>query len=265
MSVINTVCFDVGGTLIDDPFQDVIKIFREECRGGFHGLPKDQDDLDAFFAYWRKDNAEFDFPFASHFIQEEVWLIRALMQLNLRNKSLACEAIPIVAPRLLKRYRELAREHIAQQPQLPLLQDTLGWLRDRPVETVAASNDREFATSAMLSWSGLLPHFDHVFTSEGLSRNYLRAEKPAPEFFNAVLSELGPLSTNLATAVYVGDSEARDILPPRALGFTTVRYFNAFARKDLTWLDSSETTVADYAYSSFDELRKIMEKVLGHL
>jgi FMN phosphatase YigB (HAD superfamily) len=258
----NLILFDLGGTLIDDPFEEVLHMLYAECLEGCHSLSLEKNDLADFFNYWREENLKTDYPFASHFLQEETWPIRGLMRLNrARGVPLAAE-IPLLSLTILKRYRELARLQISVQPQLPLLKEIFTWLKRVGAVIGVASNDREFATKTMLVWADLAEYLDWVFTSEELSKKYPKAEKPAPEFFRAIFAEIKRPLSEWDHVVYVGDSEKNDILPARSLGICTVRYLNKRTPLDTLWIDSTVESVADYQCSDRKQLLSIFRKIL---
>lgn len=258
----NLIIFDLGGTLIDDPFDVVLHILYAECLKGCHYWPLEKDDLADFFNYWREENMKIDYPFASHFLQEEIWPIRSLMRLNRARGVPPAGDIPLISLTILKMYRELARIQISTQSQLPLLREIFTWLKRVGAFIGVASNDREFATRTMLIWAGLAEFPDWVFTSEGLSKKYSKAEKPAPEFFRAIFDEIKQPLSEWDHVVYVGDSEKNDILPARSLGLYTVRYLNKRTSQNTLWIDSTMKSVADYQSSDRKQLLSIFRKIL---
>lgn len=258
----NLIIFDLGGTLIDDPFEEVLHMLYAECLEGCHYWSLGKDDLTDFFSYWREENLKTDYPFASHFLQEETWTIRGLMHLNRARGVPPAAEIPVLSLTILKRYRELARVQISAQPQLPLLREIFTWLKRVGAFVGVASNDREFATKTMLIWAGLAEFPDWVFTSEGLSKKYPKAEKPAPEFFRAIFDEIKRPLSEWDHVVYVGDSEKKDILPALSLGLCTVWYLNKRTLQNTLWIDSTAESVADYQCSDRKQLLSIFRKIL---
>jgi FMN phosphatase YigB (HAD superfamily) len=258
------VLFDNGGTLTDDPFEEALALLRRErALAGVDALPERL--VDPFLAAWSEENDSYSFPFASHFLQEETWIGRALLRLGDSEGAPDPGDVPDLAPRILRRYRAAARRIVAAQPQLPALRRLLEALKTRGCLVAVASNDRTFATRALMAWTGYAPFLDAVLVSEEMSTPGERIEKPDPRFFAKAierLEERGPAPTRL---IYVGDSEANDVAAPKALGFTTVRYINPKNPKSRTWLDHSQTTAADYAYRSVDELPALFGAILDEL
>ena len=168
-----------------------------------------------FLEDWARVNNELNFPFAAHFLQEEAFIWQAILGRIEDVEPAARADLPLVLAELLLAYRSLARRAIAEQAHLPALRAMLADLTGRGVVLGVASNDREYATRALLAWSGLAPSFRFVFTSEGLSRRYEGAEKPSPVFFEAVKREAG-IAPGQDRCYYVGDDEKRDVETPRA-------------------------------------------------
>lgn len=253
-----TFIFDLGDTLIDDPFETVLGDpgLRQDLRRR-HEFLAEETVCDAFLANWRIANREIDFPFASHFAQEEPWI-----QAALRAAVPALKDPASVGPDLLSLYRARVADVVARQTQLPVLRDVMQWLRATGAAVWVASNDRAFATPSLLAWAGLDVYVDRIFVSESLSRTYPKAEKPNFEYFKAIVSAGGLDEANLARAVHIGDSELRDIAPARALGMTTVRYRAPTAGRAATWRDNAEVTAAHYAYSDRTLLKPILAQIL---
>lgn len=260
------VLFDNGGTLTDDPFEDAIAMLRQEhalADLDASGLPRGLSDR--FLELWSEENDTHSFPFASHFIQEETWIVRALLRLATAEGAPDPADVPELAPRILGRYRAAVRGIVRRQPQVGPVMTVLRALKERGCTVGVASNDRTFATRALMAWTGYALYLDFVLVSEELSTASERIEKPEPRFFAKALERLGERGMAPSRLVYVGDSEANDIAAPRALGFTTVRYINANNPKSRSWLDHSQTTAADYAYRSVDELPALFDRILSDL
>src|SRR6267154_827680 len=61
--------FDLGGTLINDPFADALAILRKSTRPYDVGLPGFAEEaFDLFLETWTRENALYNFPLASHFL-----------------------------------------------------------------------------------------------------------------------------------------------------------------------------------------------------
>ncbi len=260
------VLFDNGGTLTDDPFEDAIALLGQgDALADLEAAGLPRASCGRFLELWSEENDTHSFAFASHFIQEETWIVRALLRLAGAEGAPDPADVPELAPRILRRYRAAVRRIVGRQPQVGPLIAVLRHLKERGCTVGVASNDRTFATRALMAWTGYAPYLDFVLVSEELSTASERIEKPDPRFFAKALERLGERGIAPSRLVYVGNSEANDIAAPRALGFTTVRYINANNPKSRSWLDHCQTTAADYAYRSVDELPALFDKVLGDL
>jgi FMN phosphatase YigB (HAD superfamily) len=211
---------------------------------------------------WKEENSTFDFPFASHFLQEEVWLIRAALRINDLNGLATRSNLPTMIPTILGRYRALAKQNIARQSHLDILRSAIKALRQEGHCVGVASNDREFATRAMLTWAGLDLHLSFVFTSEGLSQKFPAAEKPAPEFFRAIETELRQINKLTEPIVYVGDSEMNDIIPSLGVGWIPVRFFNPSHIETAPWVATYNTTVAPVSFRRFEAFLDVLRSVV---
>lgn len=258
------VLFDNGGTLTDDPFEDAIALLRREhalAGLGPSGLSPALGDR--FLELWSEENNTHSFPFASHFIQEETWITRALLRLCDSEGAPDPGDVPDLAPRILRRYRAAVRRIVGRQPQVAPLIAVLQKLKAKGCAVGVASNDRAFATRALMAWTGYAPYLDFVLVSEELSTPGARIEKPDPRFFAKALETLRDRGMSPSRLIYVGDSETNDIAAPRSLGFVTVRYINPNNPKSRSWLDHSQTTAADYAYRSVEELPALFDAILN--
>lgn len=258
------VLFDLGGTLIFDPFPEVLSRLERDLRAGRIRSPFPANRIGMFLDDWATVNNEVNFPFAAHFLQEEVFIWQTILR-RIENVDPAVRAdLPLVIVELLVAYRSLAREVVAGQPHLGMLRKILAGLTDRGVTLGVTSNDREYATRALLAWAGLAPFFRFVFTSEGLSQRQDGAEKPSPVFFDAVKREARLASmTGQAPCpcYYVGDDEKRDVETPRACGFTTIRLL-VEAGSAKSWVDDPPRSAADHVVRSLDELAHLFQRIL---
>ena len=254
------VLFDLGGTLIFDPFPEVLSRLEQDLGAGRIRSPFRANRIGMFLDDWATVNNEVNFPFAAHFLQEEVFIWQTILR-RIEDVDPSVRAdLPLLIAELLLAYRSLAREVVAEQSHLGMLRKMLTGLTDRGVILGVASNDREYATRALLAWAGLAPFFRFVFTSEGLSRRYVGAEKPSPVFFEAVKREVG-LASGHAQCYYIGDDEKRDVEAPRACGVTTIRLLMEAASAK-SWVDDPPRSAADHVVRSLDELAHLFRRIL---
>ena len=255
------VLFDLGGTLMFDPFPEVLSRLERAMRAGHTPSPFPAGAIAAFMAEWTGVNNRMNFPFAAHFLQEEVFIWQAILRRIDDVDPSARADLPIMIGELLVAYRQVARQVIGEQGHLVTLREMLSGLAERGVTLGVASNDREYATQALLAWTGLAPFFRFVFTSEGLSQRYDGAEKPSPVFFDAVRREVGAAADHDAGCYYIGDDEKRDVETPRACGFTTIRLLTAVDPAK-TWVDNPARSSADHVARSVDDLNALLERIL---
>jgi FMN phosphatase YigB (HAD superfamily) len=257
--------FDLGGTLINDPFTDTLTVLRKSTRPHDVGLPElPEGTFDLFLEEWAKENASYNFPLASHFLQEEIWIIRALGRLSGRDLVRPAE-ISTAAPLLLARYRLYVKEVVASQKQLPAIRAALKILQDDNLTVGVASNDRQFATQSMLAWSQLDSYFKWIFTSEGLSTPENPIEKPQALFFKSLEEKITRTQGPIQKKIYIGDNERNDVEAPKRLGYITVRFKNSSNPKNTTWLDDRAVTQASYCYSSAEELPDLIRIIIRDL
>jgi FMN phosphatase YigB (HAD superfamily) len=258
--------FDCGGTIINDPFPTGLERLLENLPADAPDVIKRREVLTALVEAWKVENANFSFPLASHFLQEEIWIVRALNRLAAVG-LVAVPDIPLIAPVLLGAYRRSARQAIVEQPQLPGMRASLEWLRRQQYAVGVASNDRHFATRTMLAWAGLEGYMDWIFTSDGFSDGDNIIEKPSAAFFERAEAEIFEKFSRqtITHKIYIGDNERNDVECPMRLGYTTVRFINRNNPKDATWLDHREKTSAPYWYDDPDGLRPLLETIANNV
>lgn len=244
--------------MIDDPFDDIVTApeFVELVQDAVPQL-RHAGDCANFVERWRDANRKIDFRFASHFAQEEVWIQKALHDIGTDDRALLVSSVSILGI-----YRSRLSAAISSQRSLPIVRQTLQWLRSLGVQVHLASNDRRFATPAFVRWAGLDPFVDRIFVSEELCESVPRAEKPNAEFFLALLDELGVRQSEFHCVAYVGDSERNDIEPALKLGLVAVRYINPKSDQSKIWLDSDKVTKARYVYGHPIQLKDLLGRML---
>ena len=86
-------------------------------------------------------------------------------------------------------------------------------------------------------------YFERIFISEEIG-----SSKPAPEFFSHVLATLGMQPDD---CIVIGDSESSDIQGAVNAGIDSI-YIN---------FNGIRSSMASYSVSSFDELRKLIDRI----
>ncbi len=261
----NIVLFDLGGTLVDDPFQDTLRLLQQSWLvGGQIGRIFSTLSAQEFVNAWQIENDTYNFPLASHFLQEEIWINRAFHRIG-RNQSVQWDIIPVTAAQLLAQYRDVARQVIASQPQLSYIRRALEILRANDFMLGVASNDKETSARAMLCWAGLDRYFQWIFTSEGFSTPLEPIEKPNKLFFTKIDQALDRSGATFKHKIFVGDNERNDIERPNSLGYIAVRYINRNARATASWLDPRTTTQASYKYDHPNQLIELFSTIMRDL
>lgn len=249
--------FDVGGTLIFDPFEGAIAClaqppYRERLLQGLR-----EHDVNGFMDRWRNENSNTNFQFASHFLQEEIWIARAALPGFDTSSVRSNKDFPTWLSETLALYRSIALKLISQQPHLPDVRRALTAAKARGYRLSVASNDRHFATAAMLAAANLDEFFDHMATSEMLSGAISGAEKPSPLFFEAFQLATG-LRFSRTNTFYIGDDETRDIQSTSGLPMRNCRFLGNRSQST-GWLDNSQTTRADSSFEHYSEFLMLIE------
>jgi HAD superfamily hydrolase (TIGR01549 family) len=244
---IDAMVADYGNTLVLDPF---LRILRTRS-GEFQKLL----DVEGYGVSWQriaqlwtKKNCEINYPFISHFYQEE-----AIVKLVLRDAGvMADKDVGKTSSNLLEEYRRGFREILARDKRRIEVAQTLDFLRNKHVKLAVASNEKQSALELGLTYYGIRDFFDSVLSSETIG-----VEKPDVRFFSYVLETVG---SRPETTIYVGDDPARDIVPAKKIGMTTVLYIPP--RKypgTASWrnCDYSRSN-PDYIIRKFSELKQLV-------
>ena len=130
------IVVDQGNTLIMDPFLKVLDLqkskFREICRQ--YGVESAAVSLGQA---WENANREVDYPFCTHFTQEEPIIQLALRKLNIEEDTAA-----IMGPDLLREYRCGLKKIIVRDPRTREVKTTLESLAAEGKKLGIFSNDR---------------------------------------------------------------------------------------------------------------------------
>jgi len=96
---------------------------------------------------------------------------------------------------------------------------------------------------------GVVPHLDAdaIFISDEIG-----ISKPNPKLYETALTRMGLQASEV---MYVGDSPAHDIAPPKSLGMITT-----WARRASKWTPADESERATHEVDDFDELRTILRE-----
>jgi HAD superfamily hydrolase (TIGR01549 family) len=217
------VVFDQGNTLIMDPFLKVMdlqkSIFQEVCRG--NGVNVNVFDLEEA---WKNANREVDYPFCTHFTQEE-----PVIQFALRNLSVPEDTAAILGPDLLREYRNGLKKVIVGDPLTKEVKSTLESLAAGGKKLGVFSNDRIIGLGLLLRTMGIRSLFQYIETSEEIG-----IEKPDPRVFERMIKFF---QTDPQNITYVGDDPIRDIDPAKSLGLKAILYKVDPEQYTVSWRD----------------------------
>lgn len=210
------MAFDYGNTLVMDPFEEVVDVIKAPVRDLLIRVqPKD-----AFYPYnedeikaaWLQANNKINFPYASHFHQEE-----PIIQAFLNDLHIPAVYSAIMAPQILNIYRQqLERKLKTDIKTSEEIRKAFEALVSKGKKIVVISNDRAFAPRSALSWLGVDDLVSEFITSEELG-----IEKPNPAVFEETAKRL---NITLDKMVYVGDDPVRDIEAPKKIGMPAVLF-----------------------------------------
>lgn len=205
------VLFDVGGTLVANPFDQATQILVHELVAArIVQQERAKESMDCL----RRADAQLDSPVFSHFLGEPAILGRAF-------ELAGVPADNDLISSSLRTYREAVRRLYTESHELKALPDSelrklLARLRAMGLALGIVSNERasspEFYCEVMGISSG---SFDVIVTSESFDG----IGKPDPRIF---LHALDKLAVAPQEAVYVGDSIEIDVVPCKALGIMTI-------------------------------------------
>ena len=210
MSKIKTqaIIFDQGNTLLMDPFTEVLKLkantFRDIIKQ--YGL---QIATKEIIYFWTKSNKEVNYPYISHFTQEE-----PIIKQTLKFLKIPLDISNSLAPKLLEEYRNGLKELIRKDQRTKEVKELLKKLKAKNKRLGVFSNDRISGLDMNLRYMGIKSYFEYIETSESIG-----IEKPDARVFDHILNyfKLPP-----SQVTYVGDETLRDIDPAKQKGLNAV-------------------------------------------
>ncbi|MBN2330832.1 MAG: HAD family hydrolase [Candidatus Aenigmarchaeota archaeon] len=207
---VDGIAFDVGNTLITDPFDRVLKMKAFELKRAFSqaGYTFSAGEItDA----WSEANKRVNYPFISHFYQEP-GILRYCMDLL---KVSGHERQDVIT-QLIIIYRSGLKPVITTDRQIKGVKKAIAELGAMGKRLIVFGNGRQRDTELCLSWTGLRSHFGTVTSSEKLG-----IEKPDPRVFSYILKALG---TDPGRSMYVGDEPLNDICPAKRAGMLAIQF-----------------------------------------
>ena len=242
----NAMVVDYGNTLVLDPFLRILKTrssrFQKllDARGYGTRWPE-------IAKLWIEKNEEINFPFISHFYQEEAIVEQTLLSAGIANSK----DVAIISSGLLREYRQAFKEVLTKDKRRIKVAQTLDFLKNKNVKLAVVSNERQAALDLALRFYGIRPFFDSVLSSETIC-----IEKPDARIFSRVLEILMSRPEN---AVYVGDDLERDIIPAKKIGMTAVLYIppRKYSLKTSWRSCDYSNSNPDFIIKRFSELKQL--------
>lgn len=204
------IIFDMGNTLILDPFESVIN----KQAANFERIFKKYDisiNKQEIISEWTKSNNNINYPYISHFSQEE-----PIIQDFLRRLKIPPDIAATLGPELLIEYRIGLKEVIESDGRVEEVRNTLIKLRKMGKKLGVFSNDRIIGLKVILKYMNIEELFEYIYASESIG-----IEKPHPLVFDHILCHLR-LPPHQVT--YVGDDPVRDIDAAKARGLNAILY-----------------------------------------
>jgi HAD superfamily hydrolase (TIGR01549 family) len=243
----SSVVFDWGNVLVFDPFGDLLPQVSQKAVDVAKASFNFELNQNAFANAWSKANSELNFPYASHFSQEE-----PLIQAGLKDANVPAEIRALLAPIILVSYRQCFKELLEKDPRKQELRQTLEELRNRGKHLAVLSNDRSFTPRSTLKWLGVVDLFDHFLTSEEI-----KIEKPDPRVFEVAAEHFGKPVSDI---IYVGDDPVRDVVCAHQAGVKSILYVPPEKyRSSTSWRDYSvQPDKPDAVVGEFSELLQVI-------
>ena len=237
MSALSAVLFDIDDTLFGTTeFAGRARknAVRAMCEAGLD-LPI--EDVERELA---EVIAEFSSNYSRHFD-------KLLVRLGQPLRDDASAAIVVAAG--VSAYHDTKFREIAPFPDvIPLLSD----LKAAGLRTGIVTHGWTDKQAEKLVRIGVVPHLDAdaIFISDEIG-----ISKPNPKLYETALARMG---LEAHEVMYVGDSPAHDIAPPKSLGMVT-----AWASRASKWTPSGKSEEADHTIADFEELRAILREQYG--
>jgi HAD superfamily hydrolase (TIGR01549 family) len=242
-----SIVFDWGNTLVFDPFDTLAPRVAESAAN--IALREFEFTLDypKFLSAWSRSNSELNFPFASHFSQEEPWI-----QQGLREAGVPEEIRSLFGPQILSEYRLSFKTLLENDPRRKELRETLEAFKNKGKHLAVISNDRSFTPKATLTWLGIADLFDHFLTSEEIG-----IEKPDPRVFEVAAERFG---RPIGDIIYVGDDPIRDVQCAHKAGAKAILYVPPEKyRSSKSWRDYSlSPDKPEFTVERFSDLLKVI-------
>ncbi len=243
---VDGIAFDIGNTLVLDPFDAVLRMKATEIRHMFSSFGY-KFTSDEIIKAWQESNEAVNYRFISHFYQEKPIIGQCMEFLGVEKQHRRS-----IGTQLLIIYRSGLKPAVLAVNDGRNLRETLGELKQLGKRLAVFGNGRQKAVELFIKWLGIDPFFTQVSTSEKLG-----IEKPDEIAFNYILKMLGTVRER---CIYVGDDPVNDICPAKAAGMLAVRYVPP-AQVSTPWRNYKAKTgrKPDAVIHSLEELLEIVK------
>jgi HAD superfamily hydrolase (TIGR01549 family) len=228
---LKAIFFDIGKTLVDDPFPNANHVVGEFLVSV--GLLK-QSTLGDFNDALVKANSTIDSYEYSHYWGERDILRVAFAKFGLFSDELIEQALRIYGTEVRRVYKTDGGLKALPDKELELL---LRWLgHDLKMILGIISDERATNVSRYFEVLGCQAFFPIVVTSEEIG-----CRKPCPEIFQKALQRA---DVNSSSSMYIGDTLVRDIAGSRSVGMRPV-WFTKFCIPNLETVNIHPDFVID--------------------
>jgi HAD superfamily hydrolase (TIGR01549 family) len=243
---VNAIVFDQGNTLLMDPFQRIMEVKGDDFLELFkkYGVIKP---LPEIISKWTESNSHVNYPYISHFTQEE-----PIIQHALRSLKVPAEVSESLGAELLLEYRHGLKEVINSNPRTKEVSQTLKQLKNRGKRLGTFSNDKISGLDMVLEFMDIKKYFEYIETSEKIG-----IEKPDIRVFSHIQDYFKLPPEQIA---YIGDDPRRDIDPAKKLGWKVIFYVVDAVEYNQPWRDYNFKTeyAPDVKISKFKEILDVI-------
>ncbi len=239
------IVFDQGNTLVFDPFILILDHIKSEVSEILKKFSKNITAKD-IRSNWVLANSKIDYPFISHFAQEEPIIIKMLDLLKIDPLTQSR-----IAPKILYLYRKNLPKFTQKTSDKEKLHKVLSYLQSKQKRLGIFSNDREFDLQANLQLLEIKNYFEYIRSSEDL-----KVEKPDQRVFEDIQTHFREKPEDI---IYIGDDPIRDVQAAKEYGMKAIwlKLDNKYNEK---WRDYSKKPACqpDAVISDIKELLHII-------
>ncbi len=239
------IVFDQGNTLVFDPFTLIVDHIKSEIAEILRKFNKNITAKD-IRSSWILANSKVDYPYITHFAQEEPIIIKMLEFLKIDPLTQSR-----IAPRILYIYRKNLPRFTQQTSDKKKLHQVLSYLQSKQKRLGVFSNDREFDLQANLQLLEIKDYFEYIRSSEDL-----KIEKPDQRVFEDIQNHFRERAEDI---IYIGDDPIRDVQAAKEYGMEAI-WLKLDEKYNEIWRDYSKKSAyqPDAIISDLKELMQII-------